>query len=112
MKYESKEVIVDDKPWIKSDVNSKNAKYKITGTCACGKQFCKIPTVQNEDTWFMCPYCSAKYNSQKYGYAKLAEQRHIEQYGSIENYKNADMKKQFKLKLPNMEILMPHMLYG
>lgn len=99
MKYESKDVTVDDKPWIKSDVNSKNAKYKITGICTCGKRFCKIPTVQNEDTWFMCPYCSAKYNSQKYGYAKLAEQRHIEQYGSIENYKKCRYKKTIQTKI-------------
>ena len=99
MKYESRDVTVDDKPWIEVDVNSKSAKYKITGTCTCGKRFCKIPTVQNMDTWFMCPYCSAKYNSQKYGYAKIAEQRHIEQYGSIENYKKCRQDKTIQTKI-------------
>ena len=47
----------------------------------------------------MCPYCSAKYNSQKYGYAKLAEQRHIEQYGSIENYKKCRHNKTIQTKI-------------
>lgn len=60
MKYASRDVTVNDKPWIEVDVTSKTAKYKITGTCTCGKRFCKIPTLQNMDTWFMCPYCSAK----------------------------------------------------
>ena len=87
MRYPSKQVTDADIAWIEADVQSHKVTYKITGECTCGKQFSKIPTADNKETWFMCPYCSAKYNNVKYGYAEKNKNKHIAQYGSIENYK-------------------------
>lgn len=81
-----REVTALDCDSIESDVFNKCANYKIHCICSCGKEVLKIPTMSNKDTWFMCRYCSANYNSVKYGYRSKRELRRIQKYGSIENY--------------------------
>lgn len=83
-----KPVSVNDYDKITTDVLNNTNKYKITGICACGKQFKKQPTMDNRDTWFLCPYCSAKYTNVKYNRIERRKQARIQQYGSLKAYQD------------------------